>query len=204
MAQQCMTPTVHCKVGTAVYGTNSAPYRWYKRVRHQQFTYIWHSIVWHQQCTVQLAQHCIAPTVHRRFGTAVYGTNSLPTYGTANYDTKSAPYRWHNNVWHQQCTVNLAHYCMAPTVHSTDGTTMYDTNSAPYIWHIIVWHQQCTVQMAQQCMAPTVHCTYVTAMYGTNSEPYKWHSNVRHQKCTVLWCDISYSGVQLLVAEGGK
>ena len=72
IAKQCMVLTLHRTSGTAMFGTNSATYRW-------------HSSVWNQQCTVRMAQQCIAPTVHRKDGTAVYGTNS-------------APYRWHSNV----------------------------------------------------------------------------------------------------------
>jgi hypothetical protein len=37
--------------GTSVYGTNSAAYKW-------------HSSVWHQQSTVQMAQQRMAPTMH--------------------------------------------------------------------------------------------------------------------------------------------
>ena len=59
----------------------------------------------------------MAPTVHHTDGTAICGTNS-------------APYRWHSNVWHQQCTLHTAQQCMAPTVHRTDGTAMYGTISA--------------------------------------------------------------------------
>ena len=130
MEQQCVTPTVHCTYGTEMYGTNSALYRW-------------RSNVWLHQCTVQMEQQCIAPTVplhpaqhcmapraHRTVGTAMYGTNSLPTYGTAIYGTNSAPYIWHSNVWHQQFTVQMAEQCMAPTVRRTNGTAMYSTNSA--------------------------------------------------------------------------
>ena len=87
----------------------------------------------------------MAPTVHRRVATLLYGTNSLITYGTTLYGTNSAPYRWHSNVWHQQYTVQLAHYCMAPTVHCTYIRAMYGTNRAPYRWHCNVWHQQFTV-----------------------------------------------------------
>ena len=39
---------------------------------------IWHCIAWHQQCTLQMALHYMAATVHRKNGTAMYGTNSAP------------------------------------------------------------------------------------------------------------------------------
>ena len=138
-----------------------------------------------------MAQQCMAPTVHRRDGTAMYGT-------------KSTPYRWHSNVWHQQCTLQMAQQCMAPTVHLTDGTAVLGTNRAPYIWHSNVRRPQCTIQMAQQCMAPTLHRTEGTAVYGTNISPYRWHSNVWHQQCIMLWCDNSDRDVELFVAKERK
>jgi hypothetical protein len=69
-----------------------------------------------------MAQQCMAPTVHRTDGTAVYGT-------------KGAPDKWYSNVWHQQCTVQMTQKHMAPILHRTGGTNMYGTNSASYKWH---------------------------------------------------------------------
>ena len=129
--------------------------------------------------------------MHHSDGTRVYGTNSAICI-------------WQSSVWHQQCTVDIVQHCMAPRVYHTDGTAMCGTNSATYRFHNMVWQQQCSVQMTQQCMAPTVHRTDGTAVYGTNSAPYRRHSSVWHQQCSVLWCDISNSGVQLLLAEGRK
>jgi len=79
MTQQCMAPTMHRTNGTAVYGTNSAPYRW-------------PSNVWHKQCNVHMAQQCMALTVHRTKGRVMYGTNRTPTDGTAMYGTNSVTY----------------------------------------------------------------------------------------------------------------
>jgi hypothetical protein len=60
----------------------------------REICFRWHSIVWHQHCTVVLAQQTIAPTLHlvltqqvmaptRHYtgGTTVYGTNSAQCYG---------------------------------------------------------------------------------------------------------------------------
>jgi len=184
MAQQCMALTVHrtngrvmygtnrtAADGTAMYGTNSVTYRWQSNVRHQQ-------------CTVQMTQQCMAPTVHRTDAKALYGTNRTPTDGTAMYAINSVTYIWHSS--------------MALTVHRTDGTAVYGTNSAPYRWHSNVWHHQdtyrwrsnvwhkeCNVHMARQCVAPTVRRTDGTAVYGTNNASHRWQSNVWHQPCTV-------------------
>jgi hypothetical protein len=137
-----------------------------------------------------MAQQCMASRVHRTYGIAMYGTNS-------------APYRWHKNVCYQHFTIEMGQQCMAPKVQGTNGTAVYGTKSTLYRWYNTEWHQQRTVHLAQ-CMTPTMHCTDGTTVYGTKSAQYRWHSSVWHQQCFLLWCDISNSGVQLLLAEGLK
>jgi len=125
MAQQCMSLTVHCTDGRAMYGTNRTPTDGTAMYGTKSVTYIWHSSVWHQQCTVQRAQQCMAPTVR-----PTDGTNSAPYKWQSNVWHQQDTYRWHSNIWHKQCNVHMAQQCMAPAVHSTNGTTIYGTISA--------------------------------------------------------------------------
>ena len=78
----------------------------------------WHSNVWYQQRTLQMAQQCVAPTVHPTDAQQCVAATVHPTVGTEMCGTNSAPYRWHSNVWHQQRTLQMAQQYVAPKVHS--------------------------------------------------------------------------------------
>jgi len=55
------------------------------------------------------------------------------TDGTAECGTNIALWRWHRNLWHQDCNIHMAQQCKAPKVHRGVGRESYGTKSATYI-----------------------------------------------------------------------